>query len=201
MSSSPLFFPGYAPAKQDRTGLWLRAWLPALAYTMIFAIESTKYFGSDHTSEPLRRVAEAIFGYDFCTNWEWVHHIIRKTGHFAGYGIFSLVCFRASMMVLGNAARRLSGRLKAYALAVLATFAVACADELHQSFLPNRTGCFSDVLLDTLGAVVFGLFLFLALLMTDWWKQARMRARMRPGNQNRGNQNRNRASESHPALV
>jgi VanZ family protein len=45
----------------------------------------------------------------------------------------------------------------------LSTFLVASADEFHQSFLPNRTGQFRDVLLDSCGALVLGLLLFLVM--------------------------------------
>lgn len=47
------------------------------------------------------------------------------------------------------------------ALALLGTAAVASLDEYHQSFLPNRTGIPSDVLLDCSGAVVLLLLYFL----------------------------------------
>ena len=43
-------------------------------------------------------LAEAIFGYDVGVHWGLIHHLIRKTGHFMGYGIFSLVCFRGFWM-------------------------------------------------------------------------------------------------------
>jgi VanZ family protein len=157
---------------------------------MIFVIESTKYLGSDHTSEPLRRVTEFLFGYDACANWDTIHHLIRKTGHFLGYGAFSLICFRGFMMIMRNAAKSLAGRLRAHALGVFVTFLVACADEFHQSFLPNRTGTFSDVLLDTCGAVALGLALFIVTLALNWLKRSRTTpSRRQPHRQ------------KHPALV
>ena len=48
-------------------------------------------------------------------------------------------------------------------IAVAATILVASADEFHQTFLPNRTGSLSDVLLDTAGALTLQLTLFLIL--------------------------------------
>lgn len=48
-------------------------------------------------------------------------------------------------------------------LALLGTAIVASADEFHQSFLPNRTGVPSDVLLDCCGAVVLLLVIYLYL--------------------------------------
>jgi VanZ family protein len=165
MSTSPLTF--HAPPKTASlpNALWLRAWLPVLACLLVFALESTTFGGSDHTSAPLRRVAERLFGFDHLAYWEPIHHAIRKTGHFMGYGLFSLACFRAFRMIQRKPARRLSDRLTAHGLAVAATFLVASADEFHQTFIPNRTGCFSDVLLDTSGAVALGLLLFLTTVV------------------------------------
>jgi VanZ family protein len=154
----------------------LRAWLPVLACAMVFALESTPYFGADRTSEPLQRVAEAIFGYGVGLHWDLIHFLIRKTGHFLGYGMFSLVCFRGFWITLQRPASNLLKKLRAHGLAILVTFLVANADELHQSFLPNRTGSFSDVLLDTCGAVVLGLVLFLMMLAAERRGLARERA-------------------------
>ena len=157
----------------------LRTWLPVLAFSMVFAVESTSYFGGDRTSEPLQRVVEAIFGYDVCVHWDLIHFLIRKTGHFMGYGMFSLICFRAFWIELRGVASRISHRLGAHGLAILVTFLVASADEFHQSFLPNRYGGFSDVLLDCCGAAMMGLALFVAMQMVKSRKQARVEANLR----------------------
>jgi VanZ family protein len=134
---------------------------------LVFAFESTPWGGADHTSTPLRRIAESLFGFDRLAYWEPVHFAIRKTGHFMGYGLFSLVCFRAFRIIQRQPARRLSDRLTAHGLAIAATFLIASADEFHQTFLPNRNGCFSDVLLDTSGAVALGFLLFLTTAVVD----------------------------------
>jgi VanZ family protein len=34
------------------------------------------------------------------------------------------------------------------------TFVIACCDEFHQLFLPNRTGSFWDVMVDCSGALL-----------------------------------------------
>jgi VanZ family protein len=154
----------------------LRAWLPVLAFACIFAIESTAAFGADHTSMPLHTVFHGIFGSAVDGDWGDIHHILRKTGHFTGYGTFSLVCFRAFWLTLRNRTTqlpmRLGRRLACHGLAIATTFCVASADELHQSFLPNRTGIFSDVLLDTTGALLLQIVLFLVLkAITSWPKR------------------------------
>jgi VanZ family protein len=177
MATSSIYFGVYAPpSKPFSRGRWkapLRAWLPVLACCMLFAVESTPYFGADHTSAPLRRMAEALFGYDACVNWEAIHHIIRKTGHFIGYGGFALLCFRGFWRSFDRLASGMSRPLRAFGPAILLTFLVACADEFHQSFLPNRTGQFSDVLLDTGGGMALCFVLFLVLQMVKCFKKAR----------------------------
>jgi VanZ family protein len=162
-----------SPRIESGLRLQLRIWLPALACLMVFAVESTSYLGGDRTSEPLRRIAESIFGYDACVNWNPIHHIIRKVGHFIGYGCFALVCFRAFWMTARNTVSRLSRQLRAHGLAILAVFLVASADEIHQSFLPNRFGQFSDVLLDTCGAVVCCFMLYLAMQAVEFLRRMR----------------------------
>jgi VanZ family protein len=170
-----MVFEVYAPppAAGVRWQASLRTWLPLLAFSMLLAVESTSYLGADHTSAPLRRLAEALFGYDACVNWETIHHLIRKTGHFVGYGIFSLLGFRAFWRSLGGVASTMLRQLRAHGLALTATFLVAGADEFHQSFVPNRTGQFSDVLLDTCGGVALCFALFLAMQALEWIKNAR----------------------------
>jgi VanZ family protein len=48
-------------------------------------------------------------------------------------------------------------------LALIGTAIVASTDEFHQSFLANRTGIPSDVLLDCFGASVLLLLAYIAL--------------------------------------
>jgi VanZ family protein len=158
---------------QGRLQSQMRTWLPVLAFSMVFAVESTSYLGADRTSDPLRRLAEMLCGYGVDAHWALIHHLIRKTGHFMGYGIFSLVCFRGFWITLQNAAFQMLRQLRAHGLAILATFLMASADEFHQSFLPNRTGQFSDVLLDCCGAAALCFVLFLGMQAAEGLRQAR----------------------------
>jgi VanZ family protein len=116
------------------------------------------WFGADHTSGPLRWVWEHVFGHVTNRRWDLLHHYIRKTGHFVGYGTMGLLWLRAWWMSLPRA-----GFLLDATLALLGTAAVASADEFHQSFLPNRTGVPSDVLLDCCGAVVLTLLVYICV--------------------------------------
>lgn len=134
----------------------------------MIAVESTPYFGSDHTSGPLRWLWEHLFGPLPETAWDQIHHFIRKTGHFTGYGVVALAWLRAFWMSLP----RLSF-FQTAALAVLGTALTASSDEFHQTFLPNRTGLASDVVLDCCGATTMLLLFYLALRLTkgSWFER------------------------------
>jgi VanZ family protein len=135
---------------------WLSAWLPVAAGVVIIAIESTEAFGGDHTSGPLRRLYESIFGHVSFARWEIIHHLIRKSGHFLGYGAIGLAWLRAWWMTLPH-----SRFFQDAFLALLGTALVASADEYHQTFLPNRTGSPYDALLDCSGAIVLQLLIYI----------------------------------------
>jgi VanZ family protein len=128
-------------------GYWISSWLPVLIGVGVIAIESTAMFGADHTSGPLRKVFEALFGPVGDWRWGTIHHYIRKSGHFIGYGALGLVWLRAWRMSLPELSF-----LSQAGLALIGTALVASWDEWHQTFLPNRTGSPYDVLLDCCGA-------------------------------------------------
>jgi VanZ family protein len=130
-------------------GFWISAWLPVAFGVGVIAIESTSFMGADHTTGPLRYIWEWVFGHFTDNSWEFTHHIIRKSGHFIGYGTLGLLWLRAWWKT-----RQHSPFLQNALLALLCTALVASADEIHQTFLPNRTGSPWDVLLDSCGALM-----------------------------------------------
>jgi VanZ family protein len=139
-------------------------WTPALLGVVVIAIESTATFSAANTSSWLRPIAEALFGHLSDPTWELAHHLLRKSGHFLGYGTLCILFLRAWLLTLAENQRltERTWRLTAWARAILSTAIVASCDEIHQSFLPSRTGMFSDVVLDTIGAtIVSGLVLAL----------------------------------------
>ena len=143
------------PSKPRGVRYWVSAWLPVLLAVGVIALESTELFGSDHTSGPLRRLWEALFGPVGWQRWAQIHAIVRKTGHFTGYGLVGLSCLRAWWMTLPH-----SRFLHDSFLALGGTALIAAADEYHQTFLPNRTGSPWDVLLDCSGALALQLVVY-----------------------------------------
>lgn len=137
------------------------AWLPAAIGVLVICLESSDYLSAVNTRDWLQHLG-AWFGVshpDLISD----NHILRKTGHFVGYGTLSLLFYRGrsrSAQILSR--RRL--RVLDVAFSFVCTLIVASADEYHQSFLPSRTGQPQDVLLDIAGAAVFLLLLQLWLL-------------------------------------
>lgn len=133
-------------------------WIPALIGIAVILVESTAMMSSANTSRWLLPLWIRLFGPISPERWAIVHHYIRKTGHFVGYGTVSLAFFNAWRVTLE---RRWPGwppvsRLRirnAAALALLCTLLLATWDEWHQSFLPGRTSSPRDVLLDFCGAL------------------------------------------------
>jgi VanZ family protein len=137
---------------------WLSAWLPVVIGIGVIALESTELLGSDHTNHPLRWLWEVLFGPVSNARWDVIHHLIRKSGHFFGYGALGVVWLRAWWMSLPH-----SRFLQDIFLALLGTSLVASLDEWHQSYLPNRTGSVWDALLDCSGAIALLLVAYLYL--------------------------------------
>jgi len=135
---------------------WVSAWLPVAIGIAVIVVESTEMLGADHTTGPLRAIYQAIFGNVTDARWEIIHHYIRKSGHFIGYGLIGLAWLRAWWMTLDH-----SSFLPDAVLALLGTALVASCDEWHQTFLPNRTGTPWDVLLDCTGAIILQLIVYI----------------------------------------
>lgn len=142
----------------------LSPWIPAALAVIVIAIESTATMSADNTSRWLLPVWVRLFGPITPERWAVVHHYIRKTGHFTGYGLVSFSFFhgwRKTLQLTAGSLRALW--VRSAVLAVGCTIMVASADEFHQTFLPGRTGRVADVGLDTCGALAVQLVI-LALM-------------------------------------
>lgn len=142
---------------------WLAAWLPAAIAVAVICVESTETLSAANTSAWLRPIFERVFGSFQDDNWNLLHHYLRKTGHFIGYGTVGLTFLRAWLYTLGRRPwpSLTSWRMRATLLAIASTAFVAGCDEFHQTFLPGRTGTPVDVLLDTCGACALCLLVWL----------------------------------------
>jgi VanZ family protein len=117
-----------------------------------------------------------------------IHEIGRKVGHFIGYGLMSYFFFRAFRGTFhvyhgtenilrtrnvpdGRTMFEYLWQWRWAALAMVGTILVAIADEVHQMGDPSRTGNWGDVLLDSIGALVFQLVIVAVILTRKSQKQ------------------------------
>ena len=137
------------------------AWLPVFFGLAVVACESTVLMSGANTSRWLLELCHSLWGQTDNANFEVTHFLMRKLGHFSGYGLLGLLFRRAWLVTLRRAWKGPRSRLpfSAAALAVFCTFFVACLDEWHQSFLPGRTSSPYDVMIDTAGAILFNIAL------------------------------------------
>jgi VanZ family protein len=145
-------------SKRREPRFWISAWLPVLAVISVIFLESTEWMGANHTSGPLRWLWESLFGKVTWAQWQEIHHYLRKSGHFIGYGVVGLAWLRAWWMTLPHSRFLLDA-----GLALTGTALIASADEWHQSMLPNRTGTPWDALLDCTGALTLQLIVYIYL--------------------------------------
>lgn len=72
---------------------------------------------------------------------------LRKGMHASVYLVLAILLMNA--LIVSNAKLWL-----AIILSIIISFAYACSDEYHQTFVEGRSGKFTDVLIDTTGALV-----------------------------------------------
>jgi len=149
----------------------LRRWWPVALWLVVLRLESTDFASSTNTFGVLSRVSTAIFGRTDPAILTVLNAVLRKSGHFVGYAILSLLVFRALKYTQRDRLRLVLQRRWGIffrdlwrwdwaLIAVLFTFTAAALDELHQATLASRSGSWHDVALDTAGAIAMQLLLY-----------------------------------------
>lgn len=77
----------------------------------------------------------------------YVHFIVRKLAHLTAYFILGILMLRA-------AKRHFSKGLHVIWLSFILCVLYAMSDELHQLFIPGRSGEIRDVIIDSIGALL-----------------------------------------------
>lgn len=147
----------------------LKAWIAAALWLALIAMESTDLLSSAHTGSFLYSIIKFLFGPIDLATFSYWHAIGRKVGHVVGYGILSLLLFRAWQATLSlHTSARWSWRWAQFA--VYGTVLVASLDEWHQSYIPSRTGTWHDVVLDGSAGIAAQILLY--LLLRGWRREA-----------------------------
>lgn len=118
----------------------LMQWLPVIAWGAVIFCFSTNAFSASKTASIIEPILHLILPSASNAAVQVIHMLIRKTAHFAEYGILFLLLVRGPM-----AGRPYTAFMMCVAYALL--------DEGHQVFVPGRTASLYDVALDSTGAL------------------------------------------------
>ena len=127
---------------------WLRAWWPALLWAAIIFTMSTDTFSARHTASFFEHIIRWFKPSMTAHQFEVIHHYIRKTAHFTEYFVFSLLLYR------GVRGSRVGWRWTWGLTALFIAFGYSALDEIHQAFVSSRQASPYDSLLDSVGAFV-----------------------------------------------
>ena len=81
------------------------------------------------------------------------HTPFRKLGHMVVYFILFFLCFSCMKFISNQSIR--------FLLSFLFCFGYMCTDELHQLFVPGRSGCYKDLMIDSIGSMISMVVCFL----------------------------------------
>jgi VanZ family protein len=157
----------------------LRNWWPVAVWLGVIRLESTNLASSQNTFRLLYRTFTFVFGRVDVRIVLDLDHILRKSGHFLGYAVLSGLIFLAMRSTYRDRYRqRLRGnwgydfthrwQLNWAAVAILLTVITASADEIHQTYLPLRTGRWQDVAIDMSGALALQLLIYCWCRLSFW---------------------------------
>lgn len=124
-----------------------RAWFPLFAWIGVIFFFSTDTFSSPHTSGFIAGILRFLFPFLSATQLVFWHGVFRKAGHVTEYAILGFLAWRTFNIYPWS-----GHKSKLFAAAFV--LAVALTDELHQSYVPSRTGSLVDVGYDFIGCLI-----------------------------------------------
>jgi len=146
-----------------------KEWVAVLCTAIFICCTSTTFMGAKNSQIVVNAIWKALFG-----NWQagqlgFINGVLRKTGHFLGYGTVGLIFRNAWYKTAQSFSLVVKSWLHPFAgvLAVVSTFVACSLDECHQMYIPGRVGCLRDALWDMSGAI------FLNLLFWAFWVRRR----------------------------
>lgn len=145
----------------------LKRYGPLVLWIGLIFFASTAGFSAGNTSMFIRPLLKWFFpGYSE-TELILLHGLVRKGGHFFEYAVLAFVARRAFVTSSHAFIRR-----RWFELAALLVVVNSLLDELHQSFVPSRTGSIYDSAIDVAGGltvlVIFKFFVKQTVRNARW---------------------------------
>lgn len=158
-----LFFAnGWNPQRgMSQYNLRNRVWRygPLLLWMVLIWFASTRQFSALNTSQVLRPLILWIFPNLSESRVGAIHFVIRKAGHFSEYAVMGLLAARA----FSTSAKEFVQQ-NWWLVSFIMLFSYALLDELHQSFVPERTASIYDSAIDVIGGMT-------ALFVYKLWRR------------------------------
>jgi VanZ family protein len=138
-----------AVAARRRAASRLWRYGPLLLWMGFIFYASTGQLSASNTSRVIRPLLIWLFPHISEESLTFVHFIIRKLAHLAEYAVLGLLAARAF-----TTSSHQSLRHRWFLFAFLLVTFNALSDELHQRFVPARTGSIYDSLIDIAGGLM-----------------------------------------------
>lgn len=148
-----------------RARLWRYG--PLILWMAFIFFASTAQLSASNTSRIIRPLLLWLFPGISEETLAFVHFMVRKLAHLTEYAILGWLAARAF-----NTSSHQPLRRHWFLFAGLLVVVYALSDELHQRFVPARTGSLYDSLIDITGG-------FLALTLFYFWRKVREGKRSR----------------------
>ena len=142
-------------------------WLPVLLWMLVIFSFSTDSLSTRHTSRIIGPILRWLNPDVTEKTIQQVQTIVRKSAHLTEYGILSMLLWRSFSHRLKKNSHAWSWRQAGWVLLTVAAY--AATDEFHQSFVPSRMASPWDVLIDTVGAALGLLVLWMFGRWRKWW--------------------------------
>jgi VanZ family protein len=126
----------------------LKYWIPAICVAVLISTFSTHYFSSVETARFLIPLLRKLFPAASPHVLSLIHTGIRKLAHITEFGVLSISVF------YGVRGERYGWRWQWAITTLIIAVSYAGLDEWHQSFVPMREARFRDVLIDSTGALL-----------------------------------------------
>ncbi len=117
---------------------------------------STRTYGASFTAWLLEQILEFFHVSLSPAAFATLHHLIRKTAHVTEYAIFGIFLYHS---LEGSTTPRWSWRTAVWAVGIAAIYSLT--DEFHQEFVPGRGPSLVDCSIDSSGAAVGVLILYI----------------------------------------
>jgi len=123
-------------------------WIPAICVAVLISVFSTHYFSSAETARFLIPFLRKLFPAASLHTLSRIHTVIRKLAHITEFGALSTAVFH------GVRGERYGWRFQWALITLIIAVSYAGLDEWHQSFVPMREARFRDVMIDSIGALL-----------------------------------------------